>query len=53
MMEELIIKMSGNAVHFRDPKVFWLGLASGRSLHIILYNGIYMLLQTKLNKKKW
>ena len=35
-----IIKMPGNMVHFRDPKVFWRGLAARRSLHIILYNGI-------------
>ena len=32
--------MPGNMVHFRDPKVFWRGLAARRSLHIILYNGI-------------
>ena len=31
--------MPGAALHFRDPKVFWRGLAAGRSLHLILYKG--------------
>ena len=44
--------MPGNAVQYRDPKVFWLGLASGRSLHIILYNGICCF-RPNCIKKKW
>ena len=44
--------MPGNVVHFRDPKIFWQGLAAGRSLHIILYNGIGCFGLNRI-KRKW
>ena len=44
--------MPGNAVQYRDPKVFWLSLASGRSLHIILYNWMCCF-RPNCIKKKW